>query len=86
MAAANGMRTYLRDVIGIVDNDGPGAANLRQVAVQNEGLDMIEDFLEFDDEGIKILCNSIRKPGGLIEDVANAGVMINNPRYSISAI
>ena len=84
--AANAMRTYLRDVIGIGDNPGPGAANLRRVAVQNEGLETIEDFLEFDEECIKVLCNSVRKPGGLMEDVANAGNMMNNPGFSISAI
>ena len=44
------MRTYLRDVIGITDVVGVAgvAANSRRVAVQDEGLNVIEDFLEFD--------------------------------------
>ena len=84
--AAQAMRTYLRDVIGIGDNAGTGAENLRRVAVQDEGLETIEDFLEFDEDGIKILCNSIRKPGGQIADAENAGAMIPNPGFSVSAI
>ena len=85
MAAANAMRTYLRDVIGIADMT-VGAANQRRVAVQEEGLELIEDFLEFDEEGIKVLCNSVRKPGGTIQDPTDATRVIPNPGFSISAI
>ena len=86
--AANAMRTYLRDVIGITDVVGVAgvAANSRRVAVQDEGLNVIEDFLEFDEDGIKVLCSSVRKPGGQMVDPANAEAMIVNPGYSISAI
>ena len=54
------MRTYLRDVIGI------GDPLERREAVQGEGLEVLNDFLEFDKEGIETLCASVRKPGGRI--------------------
>ena len=79
------MRTYLRDVIGITDVPG-GTVNLRRVAVQTEGLRVIEDFVEFDEDDIQVLCQSVRKPGGTIDDPANPGTNIPNPGYSISAI
>ena len=84
MAAANAMRTYLRDIIGIADI--PGDANARRVAVQEEGLNTIDDLIEFDDEGIQTLCQSVRKPGGTIVDPADATRRIPNPGYSIPAI
>ena len=83
--AANAMRVYLRDVIGVTDVTG-GNVGLRRVAVQDEGLVVIDDFLEFDEEGIKALCSSVRKPGGTIDDLANPGTLIPNLGYSISAI
>ena len=52
--AAQEMRTYLRDVIGI-PNVLIGPANARRVAVQEEGLESLEDLLEFDKDGIKTM-------------------------------
>ena len=78
------MRTYLRDVIGILDPLG------RREAIQAEGLNVISDFAEFDREDIKTLCSSVRKPGGVIPNL-NAGeagqpATIPNPGHSIPAI
>ena len=83
--AAQAMRVYLRDVIGVADTVGANA-NARRIAIQDEGLTVIDDFLEFDDEGIKTLCSSVRKPGGNIPDPANPGQFIPNQGHSISAI
>ena len=84
MADTASFRTYLRDVIGVTD------PRERREAVQNEGLETISDFLEFDKDGIETLCSSVRKPGGTIANpnanVAGAPATIPNPGYSISAI
>ena len=79
------MRTYLRDVIGIADSN-VGHVNDRRIAVQDEGLQVIDDFIEFDDDGIATLCQSVRKPGGTIPDPTNAARQIPNPGFSIPAI
>ena len=81
--AEQAMRTYLRDVIGVTNVPG-GAANLCRIAVQDEGLRVIDDFVEFTEEDIQTLCQSVRKPGGTI--VNPAGAVVPNPGYSISAI
>jgi hypothetical protein len=57
MADLAAMRTYLRDVIGIIDPVE------RRQAVQDEGLAVLSDFVEFDKDGIETLCASVRKPG-----------------------
>ena len=59
MAAAQqgAMHTYLCDAIGIRD---PVAS--RQ-AIQDEGLNLITDFNEFEKEDIETLCSSVQKPG-----------------------
>ena len=84
MADAASFRTYLRDVIGIPD------PRQRREAVQEQGLSVISDFLEFDKDAIEVLCSSVRKPGGTIPnpDVANLGAPaeIPNPGYGIPAI
>ena len=74
------MRTFLRDVIGISDVDGLDPA-VRRSAIQEEGLENLEDLLEFDKVVIKSLCASDRKPGGQIEDPSNAGQRISNPGF-----
>ena len=79
------MRTYLRDIIGIMDTPGTTPA-ARRVAIQNEGLSVIEDLLEFDDDGIKVLCNSVRKPGGLVVDPNDPNRLVVNPGFNIPAI
>ena len=84
MADAASFRTYLRDVIGIPD------PRERREAVQEQGLGVLTDFLEFDKEAIEVLCSSVRKPGGTIPnpDIGNLGApaAIPNPGYSIPAI
>ena len=84
MADLAAMRTYLRDVIGITDPVE------RRQAIQDEGLAVISDFVEFDKDGIETLCATVRKPGGTIPNpnAGNAGapVTIPNPGYSIPAI
>ena len=79
------MRTFLRDVIGVADAQG-GDPAARRVAIQDEGLQDITDLVEFDDDGIKSLCSSVRKPGGLIDDPNNPGRHIANPGFNIPAI
>ena len=86
MAAAQqgAMRTYLRDAISIGD---PVA---RRQAIQDEGLNLITDFTEFDKEDIKTLCSSIWKPSGTIPNpnvaAPGAPAMIPNPGFSIPSI
>ena len=84
MADEAAFRTYLRDVIGVPD------PREFQMAIQDQGLVFIEDFLEFDKEAIETLCTSIRKPGGTIAnpDVGspNAPAEIPNPGFSVLAI
>ena len=79
------MRTYLRDIIGVADSAGTNPA-ARRVAIQEEGLSVLTDLLEFDDAGIKTLCSSVRKPGGLITDPNDANRQIVDPGFSIPAI
>ena len=71
------MRTYLRDAIGLGD---PVA---RRQVVQDEGLNLITDFTEFDKEDIETLYSSVRKPGGTIPNpnaaAPGAPVTIPNP-------
>ena len=84
-AAAATIRNFLADVIGI--NDGP-VGNIHQIRdkVRDEGLDQITDLVEFDDEDVKILCASVRKPGGSIPDANDATRTIPHPGHSIAAI
>ena len=86
MAAAQqgAMSTYLCDAIGIGD---PVA---RRQVIQDEGLNLITDFTEFENEDIETLCSSVRKPGRTISNpnaaAAGAPATIPNPGYSIPAI
>ena len=85
MTESAAMRVYLKDVIGLQDEEGPDSG-ARRVAVQNEGLTIIDDFVDFDDDSIKTLCSSIRKPGGTILDPDDNTKRITNPDHSIPAI
>ena len=85
MTSQAAMRTFLRDVIGINDVEGPDPA-ARRVAIQEEGLNVLSDLLEFDKDGIKSLCSSVRKPGGQVPDPNNLGRLMNNPGFNIPAI
>ena len=51
MTSQAAMCTFLRDVIGITDVEGPDPA-ARRVAIQEEGLNVLEELLEFDKDGI----------------------------------
>lgn len=82
--AEQAMCTYC-DIIGVTDVPG-GTANLRRVAVQDKGLKVIDDLIEFSEDDIHVLCQSVRKPGSVMEDPANPGTNIPNPGYSISVI
>ena len=83
MAAAQqgAMRTYLHDAISIRD---PVA---RRQAIQDEGLNLITDFTEFEKEDIETLCSFAWKPGRTILNpntaAPSAPAMIPNPGYSI---
>ena len=85
MTSQAAMHTFLRDVIGINYVEGPDPA-ARRVAIQEEGLNVLSDLLEFDKEGIKSLCSSVRKPGGQIPDPNNLGRLMANPGFNIPAI
>ena len=86
MAAAQAeMRNFLADVIGIADSPGTNI-HARRDAVRNEGLEVMADLIEFDDEDVKTLCASVRKPGGTIPDPAGARRQIQDPGHSIPAI
>ena len=62
MVTAAATRTYLRTVISL-GNDPQGLE--RANAVMAEGLDNLADISELsEDDGIKILCASVRKPAG----------------------
>ena len=58
--------------------------------MQEQGLGVLADLLEFDKDAIEVLCSSVRKPGGTIPnpDMANPGApaVIPNPGYAIPAI
>ena len=58
------MRVYLKDVISLQDELAPDIGARRE-AVQNKGLTVIDNFVDFDDDSIKTLCSSIRKPGDI---------------------
>ena len=77
--------TYLRDIVGVVDVPGTNPA-VRCVAIQDEGLAIIDDLLEFNEEGIKTLCSSVRKPGGLVTDPNDPNCQITNPGFNIPVI
>ena len=66
MATEAATRTFLKDVIGLGNNDdGTRKAN----AIIAEGLDDLADLYELsEDEGIKRLCSNVRKPSGSIPD------------------
>ena len=59
--AAIQCRQYLMQVIGL-------STEAQAEAVRDERLTTLDDLSSFDDEGIKTLCASVRKPGGLIPD------------------
>ena len=59
--AATQCKQYLMQVIGL-------STEAQAEVVRDEGLMILDDFSSFDDEGIKTLCASVRKPGGLIPD------------------
>ena len=66
MATEAATRTFLRDVIGLGNNDeGTRKAN----AIIAEGLDDLADLHELaEDDGVKILCTNVRKPSGTVPD------------------
>ena len=75
-AAANAIRTYLNDVIGLGNNQlGTDRAN----AIIGEGLDNFDALVDFNKDDIKFLCYTVRKPGGLMEDPNNNARQITNP-------
>ena len=63
-AALTELRTFLRQVIGLGQNpEGLERTN----TVIDEGVDSINELAEvYDDDGIKILCSNVRKPGGIM--------------------
>jgi len=85
MTELAGFRTYLRDEIGVLDVTGVNAAGKRE-AIQSEGLNVIDDLVDFDDDEIKILCQSVRKPGGTVQDPNDPTRTIPDPGFKVPAI
>ena len=71
MAEVNSLQNYLREQMKFRTNE---KAN----AVMAEGLDTYNAFLDFSKEDIKTLCNSIRKPGGMIPARGRNAATVNN--------
>ena len=84
-AAAAHMRTFLREVIGITDSPPPDTGARRE-AVRQEGLETITDLADFNEEDVKVLCASVRKPGGTVVDPNDKTRQIPNPGFNIPAI
>ena len=69
-------RNYLQNVIGLTD---AAQAN----AVIDEGITNLEDLADFEEDDIKTLCSSVRRPGGMI---LLGGNPVANPGHNIPAI
>ena len=84
MAAAKAdLRNYLRTTIGL----GLDAAGLERAnAIINEGLESITDLNEFDQDTMKTLCSSVRKPGGTITDPNDPTRVISSPGMNIPSL
>ena len=65
------LQTYLREEMKF-------RTEAKADAVMDEGLDTFDSFLDFSKDDIKTLCNSIRKPGGMIAGVGLAAATVNN--------
>ena len=82
-AALAELRTYLRTTIGLgMDAAGLGRAN----AIIDEGLETMTDLAEFDQDTMKTLCSSVRKPGGTITDPNDPNRVISNPGMNIPSL
>ena len=57
-----------------------------KIAIQEEGLYTTNNLASFREDGIKMLCSSLRKPGGLIVDPKDNGRAITNQSHSIHTI
>ena len=81
---AAAMRTYLRNVIVVLEQME------RRQEIQEEGLGVITNFVEFYKEVIETLCLPVRKPWGMIPNTNaaadNGPEKISNPGHSIPAI
>ena len=84
-AEAATMRTFLREVIGIGDSPPPNPGARRE-AVRQEGLEAITDLADFNEEDVKVLCASVRKPGGTVVDPNDNNRTIPDPGFNIPAI
>ncbi len=83
MATVAAVRTYLKTVIGLGDDQlGTERAN----AIIAEGLNTFDALVDFNKDDIKSLCSTVRKPGGTIQDPNDANRQISNPGTSIPAI
>ena len=70
-AAVVSLREYLRNIIGL-SGDAVGLDHAN--AIIDEGINSAEDLADlYDNEGIKLLCANMRKPGGTMPDPAHAG-------------
>ena len=76
------MRLYLEDVINV------SAATARLIT--NQGLDDFNELSDFSEEDMKTLCNTIRRPGGSIDnprsDLSNQPPTIRDPGNVISMV
>ena len=85
MTSRADMRTFLHDIINIINIQGPELASCR-FAIQGERLEVKKILLGFKDDGITSLCVLVRKLGGQIDNPNNVGQHISNPGFNILAI
>ena len=74
----NQTRTFFTVTIGVADDSVIAALN-------REGIEELEDLVDFDDETIKMVAENMRKPVGDMQDPNNANARINVPAKHLGA-
>ena len=55
------------------------------VRMEEEGIEQVEDLVEFTETQLEHLAENLRKPSGRIEDPNNSGTYINTPGFQLGA-
>ena len=70
------------------DDDQMALPQRTRVQLQAEGLTVVADLLDFDDDSLKQMADNLRRPGGTVQDPnpnAAAGAMIPTPAFVLGA-
>ena len=70
------------------DADQMAIPNATRIQLQQEGIDTIEDFLDFEDDSLKQIAENLRRPGGRVPNPdpnADTGDMIPTPPFVFGA-